>query len=404
MTGSTGTLPLQPAPAAQPAPLPEPLPEGTAPWRTARAPYRVSPLGAHVDHQLGSVLGFSLEPAIRLRFRPRIDRRVVARSREFPGEEAFDAAAPGAPCGTWGDYLRGVAVELGKRAPLGVGLDALVEGDLPPGGVSSSASLQVAFLLALSAVNGLVLDRQDAMRLVRDAERAYAGVEVGLLDPAIILFGETGKLVHLDCREEVPRAQRLAKSLPPFSFLLVDSGVPRDLRDGRYNERVAECRAAARALGSTSEPPALRDVTLEVLRRRRTTLDRVSADRAEHVLTENKRVRDGLAALQRGDLTAFCRLVDASADSLATRFEVGTPETLFLLRRLRAVPGVLAATFAGAGFGGQLFAICEPLLAPELASAALAAPYAAAFPDAASRLAVRKAAPGPGAGLVAEAS
>ena len=370
-------------------------------WRTARGPYRVSPLGAHTDHQLGHVLGFTVGPGVKLRFRPRNDREVHAVSRDFPGEEVFVLGAEGPPTGTFGDYLRGIAQVLATKSPLAHGMDVEIAGELPCGGVASSAALQCAFLLALAETNSVALDKATAMRLVVRAEQTYAGVDVGLLDPAVILYGETGKLVALDCKEGLPRAQRLARSLPPFRFLLVSSGVSRDLRDGRYNERVAECRSAARALGSTSEPPVLRDTTLEDFRRKRKTLNPVEASRAEHVLSENKRVRDGLAALQQGDLRTFAALVDASGDSMTMSFGAGVPETVLLLRLLRAAPKILAATYSGAGFGGNLLAIAAADVDAAAVLDAVRPAYAAAFPEAARGLAATVTETGDGAKILA---
>jgi galactokinase/galacturonokinase len=326
----------------------------------ARAPYRVCPLGAHTDHQLGLVIGFVLEPALYVAFRARDDGRILARSRDFGGEVALDAGTAAGTEPGFGAYLRGVARRLAEVAAISRGADVWIAGDLKPGGVGSSAALQVGFLLALLDVNGIRLDRRAMMNLVVDAERAGAGVHVGLLDPAVILFGEKDHLVFLDCAEGIPRVQQLAAALPRFEFLLVDSGDDRALRSSPYNERVAECRAAAAALGAASETPSLREVTLEDLRRGRKGLDPVLAKRAEHVLSENKRVRTGLAALQQGDLRAFGRLVNASGQSMVRLFDAGTPASVRILDLLQSDPEVVGATLSGAGFGGSLLAIVRP--------------------------------------------
>jgi galactokinase/galacturonokinase len=321
--------------------------------RVARVPYRVCPLGAHTDHQRGLVIGFTLEPALRVFFRARTDRVVRARSREFPGEALFERGAAAMGDAGFGGYLRGIAARLGD----GRGADLWIEGDLKPGGVGSSAALQIGCALALLDVDGRRLDRADLMRLVVSSEQAGAGVNVGLLDPAVILFGEKDHLVFLDCDEGTPRVQHLAASLPPFDFLLVDSGDDRALRASPYNDRVAECRAAAAALGAKGDPPVLREVTLEDLRRKRKGLEPVLARRAEHVLNENKRVKTGLAALQQGDLRAFGQLVSASGQSMVRLFDAGTPVTIPLLEALQRDPDVIGATLSGAGFGGSLAAI-----------------------------------------------
>jgi galactokinase len=334
------------------------------PLRLARVPYRACPLGAHTDHQRGLVIGFTLEPRLRVYFRPRDDRLVRARSRDFPGEPSFErgAAAAAADAG-FGAYLGGLARRLGE----GRGADLWIEGDLKPGGVGSSAALQIGFALALLHVDGRRPDRTALMELVVSSEREDAGVSVGLLDPAVILFGERDHLVFLDCDDGTPRVQQLAAALPRFEFLLVDSGDDRALRASPYNERVAECRAAAAALGATGERPVLRQVTLEDLRRKRKGLDPVLARRAEHVLNENKRVRTGLAALQQGDLASFGRLVNASGQSMVRLFDAGTPATIPILDLLQRDPEVFGATLGGAGFGGSLAALVAPGSASRIA-------------------------------------
>jgi galactokinase/galacturonokinase len=374
-----------------------------APARVARAPYRVCPLGAHTDHQRGLVLGFTLAPALHVFYRARGDGRVRARSRDVPGEASFDLPDPGAAGAGFSIYLAAIARRLVAEHGAKRGVDAWIEGDLEPGGVASSAALQVAFLLALADANGIVLDRAAAMGLVVRAEREGAGVEVGLLDPAVILFGEKDHLVHLDCAEGIPRVQKLAASLPRFEILLVNSGIPRELRTSPYNERVAECRAAASALGATGSPPSLREVTLEQLRRRRHEIDPVLARRAEHVLSENKRVRNGLAALQQGDLRSFGLLVNASGRSMVQLFDAGTPETAALLSLLQQDREVVGATLNGAGFGGSLLAVVRPGGGEGAFLRAMSA-YAARFPDAAARASWACSGTGPGAAVLGPAA
>jgi galactokinase len=345
------------------------------------------------------VIGFTIEPAIHLVFRRRADRGVRAQSREFDGEASFEIGAAAASGPSWGDYLRGVASRAAAEHPVAAGIDAWIEGDLKPGGVASSAALQVAFLLALLDANGVRLDRARMMRLVVAAEHEGSGVQVGLLDPAVILFGEERHVVFLDCDEGAPRVQELPPSLPRFDFLVVDSGIDRELRASPYNDRVAECRAAAAALGAKGDPPCLREVTLEDLRRRRKDLDPVLARRADHVLSENKRVRTGLAALQQGDLRAFGRLVNASGQSMVRLFDAGTPGTTRLLGLLQSDAEVVGATLGGAGFGGSLVAIVNPG-AGEAVFERCRRALSLESPEASERAACRVSGIGAGAGIV----
>ena len=196
-------------------------------------------------------------------------------------------------------------------------------GELPAGGISSSAALQVAVLQALLEHDPRRLDRRERMMTVVRAERQYTGVPVGLLDPAVILHARAGAMVYLDCREGVPRVHRLARGMPAFRILLVSTGEGRDLRDSPYAARVEECRVAARQAGAVGDPPVLREVDPEAFRRRRAAIDPVPAARADHVFAENKRVKQALQAVAKGDLVALGRLVTASADSLTNLFECG---------------------------------------------------------------------------------
>ena len=174
----------------------------------------------------------------------------------------------------------------------------------------------------------------------------------------------------------------------------------RDLRSSPYNERVAECREAARCLGATGDPPVLREITLEEFRRRRRVLPPLLAMRADHVLSENKRVRGAMTALQQGDLVSLGRLVTASGRSMVTLFGAGTPETSLLLALLDRTPAVLGVTLAGAGFGGNLLVLAKPGSMGAIAQA-VAGPFSVRFGEAADRLAFRVVETGPAARIEA---
>lgn len=369
---------------------------GSAQIRCARAPYRLSPLGAHTDHQEGLTCGFTLDHALHLWFRPAGGSMVRLRSREYPDPVSFDLHEVPGPSGGWGDYVKGVACELAGAADLERGVEGIVAGDLGPGGISSSAALQVAVLLALCAANNLSLDRRRAVDLVVAAERSYSGVNVGILDPAVILSGREHSLVYIDCRERKPRLHRISRRMAPFEWLLVDSGIPRELRSSPYNERVEACRRAARQAGAEGDRPVLRDVDPETFRRRRGEVDPEAARYAEHVFAENKRVRLALQAVANGDLAGLGRLIAASGESLTRLFDCGTPETRALLELLSGTEGILGASYAGAGWGGMLHALAHPGTAERVAGVALKR-FAGRFPEAAARAAVTPVGMGPGA-------
>ncbi|HET7559325.1 MAG TPA: galactokinase family protein, partial [Limnochordia bacterium] len=177
---------------------------GAAPEAVVRSPYRVCPLGAHVDHQYGQVSAFALENALKLALRPRTDGRVQLRSSDFAGLVTFDLANPGAAPKGWGAYVYGAAYVLGEK--LRVGLDGLVQGELPVGGLSSSAALSTAALSALAHVNGIELEPQALIQAAHRIEREVIGLKSGLLDQSANVLSRRGYLLWLDC---LTRAHRL---------------------------------------------------------------------------------------------------------------------------------------------------------------------------------------------------
>ena len=155
------------------------------------SPLRVSPLGAHVDHQDGLVTGMTLDQAIVLVFAPRNDRRISVESVNFPNIVEFEMDdVPPKVVGDWGNYVRGAALALQQKYDLRVGFDGIVEGKMPIGGLSSSAAVGVAYLLALETVNGLDVPPAENIEHDRYVENVYLGLKNGILDPSIILLSD----------------------------------------------------------------------------------------------------------------------------------------------------------------------------------------------------------------------
>ena len=234
------------------------------------SPLRISPLGAHVDHQDGLVTGMTLNQAIVLAFVPRTDGRVCVESVNFPGRVEFDVDdVPPMVVGEWGNYLRGAVLALQQRYDLRVGIDGIVEGKMPIGGLSSSAAVGVAYLLALEAVNGLQVTPQENIGHDRYIENVYLGLRNGILDPSIILMSDRDHLTYLDCQSVEFRKYLTPVDNGRFEILVAYSGLAKSLACTDYNVRVAECQDAARLmLGWAGLPvperPRLRLVSKEI--------------------------------------------------------------------------------------------------------------------------------------------
>jgi len=356
-------------------------------WRLARAPYRFCPVGAHVDHQGGRVTGFALDRSIHLAFRPTDDARVTVWSRDEPEPVVFRLdAVPERRPGDWGNYVRGAARALGARTRLRRGFTGLVGGEMSPGGVSSSAALGVACLLALEVVNDLALEAADNVELDRVIENEYLGLRNGILDPSVILHAKHGELLHVDCDSGA-----VASYAPPagveekLALLAVYSGLRSSLVSTRFNERVAECESAATELlrhagRSLSRAPRLGDVTREEFERHHEKLDPLPRRRAEHFFGEADRVLRGVDAWRAGDLEQLGRIVSETCESSIDRYECGAPELVFLAREMQRLPGVHGARFSGAGFRGYVVGLVEPQAAGAI-EATIRERYRAAYPE-----------------------
>ncbi len=384
------------------------------------SPYRICPLGAHVDHQDGVVTGMAIDQGVVVAFAPREDTLVRAASANFPGEVRFDlTAAPPAQPGDWGNFLRGAAVALTEQTKAGRpgltrGADLFVVGQLPVGGLSSSAAVSVGYLLALEAANDLDVSPEENVRLARAIENDYVGLRSGILDQSMILLSQQDHLLRLDCRTGARDYAAFASSTQhsalstqhsPAAVAVAYSGVSQALVGTGYNQRVGECHdAAARLLALAGLPaPAggarLRDVPAEVYETHRAGLPPHLARRAAHYFGEQARVAEGVSAWDEGDAARFGQLVTDSGRSSIENYECGAPELIAIYEALVASPGVYGARFSGAGFRGSCLALVEPPAFPSVGERVRAA-YAGAFPQHAERFGFFPCASGPAAHLL----
>ena len=210
------------------------------------SPYRVCPLGAHVDHQHGLVTGFAIDKGVDLWFDVNEDSAVTLRSETFAGDIAFDIATPTlVKQGNWGDYAREAKFVLQKRFKLSRGIDGVIKGSLPVGGLSSSAAVLIAYVMAFAKANGISLAPFEVMKIASEAEREYIGLNNGLLDQACIAQGKKDHLLMLDCESNEYRLIPKAESMPDFELGILFSGLTRSLMSSDYNLRVTECKTAA---------------------------------------------------------------------------------------------------------------------------------------------------------------
>ncbi len=335
------------------------------------APYRICPLGAHVDHQHGLVTGFAFDSGIEFLFSATEAGKVEMASLSFEGLMTVNVQFPvGEKQGNWGDYLRGAVWALQQDFRLEKGVRGIVRGSMPIGGLSSSAALLCGFMMALDKVNCLGLTRQQIIEYASRAERNYVGLNNGILDQACVVLCEADKLLYLDTRTGdyrlIPFGGENPKPLP-FKLGIFFSGVTRKLTGTDYNLRVAECKTAAWIMQAYEDEKLqefndtrLRDVQEEIFEKYEGRMPPRFARRARHFYTECDRVIEGVKAWEEGDIEKFGQLVFESCRSSMNNYECGSPELISIYEIMKATDGIFGGRFSGAGFKGACIALVDP--------------------------------------------
>jgi galactokinase len=340
---------------------------GTAPAAVVRAPGRVNLIGEHTDYNDGFVLPMAIDRAVWLALRPVAGRRVVVHSLDFAEQKSFRLdrlEKPGEE--GWLEYLKGTAWALQEAGYALQGWEGVLAGDVPIGaGLSSSAALEMATARAFAFISGLDWEPGRMARLGQRAENQWVGVNCGIMDQMISAAGRADHALLLDCRslayEPVP--------LPPGTAVVVlDTGTRRGLVGSAYNERRAQCEAAARFFGVK----ALREVTLAQFQARQAGLDEVTRRRARHVISENERTVQAAAAMRRGDAAGLGEWMDASHVSLRDDFEVSSAALDAMVAGAQPRTACLGARMTGAGFGGCAVALVQAAGAASFARAVAA--------------------------------
>jgi galactokinase len=353
---------------------------GTPPQFIARAPGRVNLLGEHVDYNDGFVLPAAIDRATWVAFRPsgadRSTLLAVDLSEEAsftPGSIPAKTTADGAALPAWALYPAGVHWSLAEAGLATPGVEAVYASDVPPGsGLSSSASIEMAFAVAWQALGGWSLPPLEHARLGQQAENKYVGVNCGIMDQFASACGEKDRLLLLDCRSLAWRSLPLPAGV---SIVIADTGVRRRLTDGEYNKRRAACEEAVRILAqSLPNVRSLRDVSLADFNRLAPGLPEVPAKRARHVVEEIERSQRAIPMLEGGDVAGFGRLMNECHASLRDLYEVSCPELDVMARVAQSLPGCHGARLTGAGFGG-----CTANLVAREQAAAFAQSLAAGY-------------------------
>ena len=341
---------------------------GRDPEGVAFCPYRICPVGAHSDHNLGKVTGFAIDKGLHIAYAAKHNGVVEMTSLQFPKRAQWHiSSVPEKKVDDWADYLRGATLSLEKNYRLKVGVCGVIEGSLPIGGLSSSAAVIIAFLEALCSVNGISLEPQELIDMAYDAERNYVGVSVGKLDQSCEVLSREGHLLYLDTLDGSYELIPTNPAMKPWKIAIFFSGLERNLFGSKFNMRVDELRSGVYALqafagleyGKFREAMA-RNVPREVYEQYKDRLPLQWAKRCEHWYTEFERVEKAVEAWRRGDIEEYGRLSFESGWSSIHNWESGAPEQIRLYEIMTRTDGIYGGRFSGAGFKGCCMALIDP--------------------------------------------
>ena len=315
------------------------------------APGRVNLIGEHIDYCDGFVLPMA------------IDRYTVVAAKkteaEAPGTAEFYSidmddtlSVPLAKIqkgdrGFWGNYVTGVLagmIEQGSEIPP---LQAVTRSNVPiGGGLSSSASLEVAVGTMVEAITEASIDPVTKGLVCQKAEHDFVGVPCGIMDQFASVLCQKDHVLLLDCQDQ--SFEHIPFTNPDIAVLIINSAVKHELSGGEYAQRRSSCEKAARVL----EVDSFRDLTMEQVNAKRDSMDPVVFKRAKHVVGEIARTTEAAAALKADDWDKVGELMYASHNSLRDDFEVSCKELDILVELASKTEGVIGSRMTGGGFGG----------------------------------------------------
>ena len=330
-------------------------------------PYRICPIGAHSDHNMGKITGLAIDKGIHIAYAPKQNGVVEMSSLQFPKRGQWHISSVPEKQNDWADYLRGATLALSKRHTLNQGICGVIEGSLPIGGLSSSAAVIISFLCALSKINAIKLGQQEMIDIAYEAEFSYVGVNVGKLDQSCEVLSKKNHLLYLDTKDGHYELIPQHAKMKPYKIAIFFSGLEHSNAGSKFNMRVDELRAGVYALqafagmeyGKFNEAMA-RNVDRTVYEQFKRSLPETWARRCEHWYSEFERVEKGAEAWRNGDIDTYGKLSFESGWSSIHNWESGAPEQIRLYEIMRQTDGIYGGRFSGAGFKGCCMALIDP--------------------------------------------
>jgi galactokinase len=324
------------------------------------APGRINIIGEHTDYNQGYVLPAAINLKNHFFLSKRTDKTVCIWTENFKKRELFSLQKISfSKQNKWINYVKGIFWALQEKGLDLRGINGLIWGDIPlEAGLSSSAALEVSIIQGLNALFKLGLAPQRMAELARKAENDFVGVQCGIMDQFVSLFGEKNKAVFLDCETLEHELVPVQLEREDLRILVFESGVKRELASSDYNKRRNESFQALEIFKKNGVNN-YKQLALSLLEEKKDEMDEALLKRARHVVSENGRVKKAVEALRKDDFRLLAELIFRSHESLRDDYEVSCPELDLFYESAREFPGCFGARLTGAGFGGSGIALVK---------------------------------------------
>lgn len=341
---------------------------------TTFTPYRVCFLGADVDHNLGVTTGFAIDKGVHIAYSIKQNGIIELESLQFSKRAQWHILdTPKEKCNDWADHLRGAIISFNKRYPLRYGISAVIDGELPIGGLSSSSAIIITFINAVAFLNNISLSPNELIEIAYEAEKEYVGVSCGKLDQSCEVYARKNKLLFMDMKNQTFELIDTPNNMKEYVIGIFFSGKEGDTSSNIQNIRTDELRCAAYFLKAYSnidyaelKTTNLRDVPYDVFLKYKDKLPDNFKKRAQHWYEECKRVQLGVELYKSGDIAKFGSLVTDSGYSTIKNWETISPELNKLYEILVKTNGVYGTRFQGTDFNGCCIALIDPKYTDEI--------------------------------------
>ncbi len=324
------------------------------------APGRINIIGEHTDYNLGYVLPAALNLRNYFFLSRRADDQVSIWAENFKKKEEFSLTEISfTEDNQWINYIKGVLWVLEEKGFKLQGINGLIWGNVPlEAGLSSSAALEVSVVHGLDTLFELGIEPLEMVKIARKAENEFVGVQCGIMDQFVSVFGQESMALFLDCESLDYKLFPLHMMDAGLRIVVYETGVRRELASSEYNRRRHESAQALEVLRK-SGVRQYKEATLGKLEEMKNEMSDVVFRRARHVISENQRVRDAILALEKDDFIRLGELIFQSHESLRDDYEVSCPELDLLYEVAKEFPDCFGARLTGAGFGGSGIALVK---------------------------------------------